>query len=259
MERSELVEMLDAADMILVGVVEDFEEKDVLLQEESYRKVCADIAAVGMEWVMPYVNRFFLEKNEKLKTALHTLGDLLDKRNYFVVSACMNSMTAGAGFLPDRITEPCGSYTKLQCSKGCAGSIQQTENELLREIEQCIQGEKEWKVLKAPVCEKCNAPMIFNSLYAEHYDEEGYRGNWEKYTKWLQGTMGKKLCILELGAGLMFAGILRFRFEKIAALNQRANIIRVHRSLYQMPNDISGRGKSISQNAVEFMAEMIVL
>ncbi len=259
MERSELVEMLDAAEMILVGVGEDFEEKDALLQEENYCKACADIAAAGVEWVMPYVNRFFLEKNQKLKTALHTLGVLLDKRNYFVVSACMNGMTAGAGLLPDRIAEPCGSYTKLQCSRGCTGSLQQTGNELLREIGQCIQGEKEWKALKVSVCDTCKAPMIFNSLYAEHYNEEGYLGHWEKYTKWLQGTMGKKLCILELGAGLMFAGILRFRFEKIAALNQKANIIRVHRSLYQMPNDISDRGKSISQNAVDFMAEMIVL
>ena len=62
-------------------------------------------------------------------------------------------------------------------------------------------------------------------------------------------------CVLELGAGLMFAGILRFRFEKIVALNQKAGIVRIHRSLYQMPNEISGRGKSISQNAVDFMAE----
>lgn len=259
MERSELVEMLDVADMVLVGVGEDFEEKDSLLLEESYRKVCDGVAAAGVEWVMPYVNRFFLEKNEKLKTALHALGGLLEKRNYFVVSVCMNGMTAGAGLLPDRLTEPCGSYTKLQCSKGCAGSIQPVEEEFLREMEQCIQGEKNWKALRAPVCEKCQAPMVFNSLYAEHYNEEGYRENWERYTKWLQGTVGKKLCILELGAGMMFAGILRFRFEKIAALNQKASIVRVHRSLYQMPGEISGRGKSISQNAVDFMAEMIVL
>lgn len=258
MERSELVEMLDAADMILVGVGEDFEEKAALLQEESYRRVCDSVAAAGVEWVMPYVNRFFLEKNEKLKTALHALGGLVEKRNYFVVSVCMNGMTAGT-FLPDRLTEPCGSYTKLQCSKGCEGSVQLVEDEFLRGIEQCIQGEKEWKELRVPVCEKCRAPMVFNSLYAEHYNEEGYQGNWERYTKWLQGTVGKKLCILELGAGLMFAGILRFRFEKIVALNQKASIIRVHRSLDQIPGDISDRGKSISQNAVDFMAEMIVL
>lgn len=97
MKRSELVEMLDAADMILVGIGEDFEEKDALLQKESYLKTCDGIAAAGMEWVMPYVNRFFLEDNHRVKTALQALSGLLDKRNYFVVSVCMNGMPVEAG------------------------------------------------------------------------------------------------------------------------------------------------------------------
>lgn len=259
MKRSELVEMLDAADMVLVGIGEDFEEKDALLQKEGYLKACEGIAAAGVEWVMPYVNRYFLEDNHKVRTALQALGGLLDKRNYFVVSVCMNGMPAEAGMQQDRMVEPCGSYARLQCSRGCEGSLQPVEDGILEEIAQCIRGEKEWKAIHVPVCGNCHAPMVFNSLYAEHYREEGYSRNWERYTKWLQGTVGKKLCILELGAGLMFAGILRFRFEKIAALNQKASIIRIHESLYQMPNEISGRGKSISQNAVDFMAEMIVL
>lgn len=259
MERAKLVEMLDAADKVLVGIGEDFEGKEDLAGEESYQQVCHDIAAAGMEWVMPYVNRVFQEKNEKLKTALQNLGGLLEKRDYFVVSVCMNGMPAEAGLSSDRLAEPCGSFKRLQCAAGCEGSIQPVENAFLQEVAQCVQEKKEWKSLETPVCAQCNAPMVFNSLYAEHYAEEGYRRNWDAYTKWLQGTLGKKLCILELGAGLMFAGILRFRFEKIAALNQKAGLIRIHKSLYQMPNEILDRGKSISQNAVDFMAEMAEL
>ncbi len=255
MEHSELIEILDAADMVLVGMGEDFEGKEALEQNEDYLKVCGEIADAGMEWIMPYVNRYFSEKNEKLQMALLALKKLLDKRNYFVVSVCMNGMAAETGILPERMTEPCGSYTKLQCASGCEGSILPVETMFLKEIEKCIRGEKEWRMLETPVCEQCQSPMVFNSLYAEHYAEEGYKAGWERYTKWLQGTLGKKLCVLELGAGLMFAGILRFRFEKIVALNQKAGIVRIHRSLYQMPNEISGRGKSISQNAVDFMAE----
>lgn len=259
MEWSELVEMLDAADMVLVGVGEDFEEKEALLQKAGYAEACNSIATAGVEWVMPYVNRFFLEGDIRLQTALQALSVLLHNRNYFVISACMNGMTAEAGLLPDRLVEPCGSYAMLQCSKGCSGSIRPVEKELLQEIEQCVRGERGWQTLKTPVCEKCKAPMLFNSLYTEHYNEEGYRKNWERYTKWLQGTVGKKLCILELGAGLMFAGVLRFRFERITALNQKAGLIRVHESLNRLPDGIAGRSKSISQNAVDFMAEMIVL
>lgn len=259
MERSELIEILDAADMVLVGMGEDFEGKEALEQNEDYLRICGEVAAAGMEWVMPYVNRYFSEKNEKLQTAMQELKRLLDKRNYFVVSVCMNGMAAEAGILPERMTEPCGSYTKLQCASGCEESIRATDTVFLKEIEKCIRGEKEWHTLETPVCEQCKLPMVFNSLYAEHYAEEGYKTGWERYTRWLQGTLGKKLCVLELGAGLMFAGILRFRFEKIVALNQKAGIVRIHRSLYQMPNEISGRGKSISQNAVDFMAEIAKL
>lgn len=259
MEYREVAAMLHDAEMVLVGVGEDFEGKEDLMREEAYPETCRAIADAGMEWVMPYVNRFFLEKNEKLKTAWRALGRLLEKKNYFVVSVCMNGMAPEAGLLPDRLAEPCGSYERQQCGAGCAGSTVPAEDALLREVERCIRGEKSWKELEAPLCARCKAPVVFNSLYAEHYDEEGYRVNWERYTKWLQGTVGKKLCILELGAGLMFAGVLRFRFEKIAALNQKAAFIRIHESLYQMPNEISGRGKSISQNALDFMAEMAEL
>ena len=44
--------------------------------------------------------------------------------------------------------------------------------------------------------------------------EEGYQKQWEKYTKWLQGTLNKKLCILELGVELNLPSIIRWPFEK---------------------------------------------
>ena len=97
--------------------------------------------------------------------------------------------------------------------------------------------------------------MECNTLYAEKYLEEGYGESFQRYGKWLQGTLNHKLCILELGAGMLFAGVLRFRFEKIAALNQKAELIRVHSRLYQLPAELEGRGKGISRNAVDFMAE----
>lgn len=73
MEHSELIEILDAADMVLVGMGEDFEGKEALEQNEDYLKVCGEIADAGMEWIMPYVNRYFSEKNEKLQMALQAL------------------------------------------------------------------------------------------------------------------------------------------------------------------------------------------
>ena len=53
--------------------------------------------------------------------------------------------------------------------------------------------------------------------------------------KWLQGTLHKKLVILELGAGMKYPDILRFPFERMVYFNKKAELIRVHDKLYQLP------------------------
>lgn len=254
-DKLEIVKtMLEEADMVLVGIGEDFEETDYLKKQPGYLKICEQIAAAGVQWVMPYVNHIFLEKRERLAEAYQTIGRMLADKNYFVVSVCTNGLIGQASLNESRIVEPCGSYANMQCGKGCPGSVEAVHPLLLEEVRGCCAGEKDWKDIKGPVCGICGAPMEYNSLYAEHYLEEGYQEKWNSYTKWLQQTVNKKLCIVELGAGMMFAGVLRFRFEKIAGLNRKACMVRVHRNLYQFPKEIGERGVGISQNAVDFMA-----
>lgn len=255
-EVTEIKELLAEADMVLVGIGEDFEENEYLMQNPVYRQICENVAAEETLWVMPYVNAIFLKEDERLKKAYRSLAELLEGKNYFVISVCTNGCLSKAGLREERLVEPCGSYEKMQCINGCPGSVQPVCETLLEEVESCCKGEKDWKDLKQPVCSTCNAPYVFNSLYAEHYLEEGYSDRWSLYTKWLQGTVNRKLCILELGAGMMFSGVTRFRFEKIAGLNQKAKLIRIHRHLYQLPEEIAERGIGISQNSVEFMAEI---
>lgn len=247
------------SDMFLIGIGEDFEEQGYLMENPDYASVCQKVAKAGMQWVIPYVNRVFLEENEKLCKAYQALQDILKGKNYFAVSVCMNGFLKESGLKQDRYVEPCGSYTVMQCKKGCAGSLKETPQELLQEIRLCCCGEKAWEELEPFVCKECGEPLVFNSLYSEHYLEEGYLDKWAVYTKWLQGTVNKKLCILELGAGMRFAGVIRFRFEKIAGLNQKAHLVRVHKNLYPVPEEISGKSIGISQNAVEFMAEITEL
>ena len=189
MNLEELKQILDDADMVLVGIGEDFEQKQFLQTNEEYCTICSKIASSHMEWAMPYVNRKFLKENTRLAQAYKTLETLL------------------------------AELTDVSCTK-------------------------------------CGKPMVLNSLYAEKYDEAGYQPDWALYTKWLQGTLNKKLCILELGSGMMFANVLRFRFEKIAGLNQKSTLVRVHKHLYQLPEEVANRGKGVAKDAVDFVAEI---
>ena len=107
-----------------------------------------------------------------------------------------------------------------------------------------------------PVCAECSAPLWFNQISAPEYREEGYLPQWQKYTRWLMGTLNRKLCILELGVGMQFLQIIRFPFEKVAYVNQKAYFYRVHSRLYQLTEELKGKGVSVPQNPVDFLLSM---
>ena len=91
-------------------------------------------------------------------------------------------------------------------------------------------------------------PLLFEE------DSDQMPPMWDKYTKWLQGTLNRNVLILELGVGLKYPGVIRFPFEKAAYFNKKADFIRVHGRLYQMTEELGDKGISIAQNAVGFLA-----
>lgn len=256
MMQDELEEILKEADLVLVGIGEEFSGTDELRLNKAYGKLCREAAEGGAQWMVPYINRRFLSENEKFKRAYGNLGTLLQNKNYFVITTCMDGLIELAGLKEDRITTPCGSFNRLQCTEGCAGSVVPAKDTFFKELDAVYGREKTWDAMELPTCKSCGAPMECNTLYAEHYLEEGYMDSWGTYMKWLQGTLNRRLCILELGSDMMFAGVLRFRFEKMISLNQKAKLIRIHSRLHQLPAEIAGQGMGISKNAVDFMAEL---
>ena len=98
---------------------------------------------------------------------------------------------------------------------------------------------------KDRICE----PLLYGEVPEDHTD-------WIRYTKWLQGTLNRKLLILELGVGLSRPGIIRFPFEKITMINQKASLIRIHAHLYQLPEELADRGYSVQENAPHFLNHM---
>ena len=94
-----------------------------------------------------------------------------------------------------------------------------------------------------------------NNVYANNYDESGYLENWSIYKKWLQGTINKKLCILELGVDLSFPSVIRWPFEKVAFYNQKADFIRVNERLYHMSEELKDKGISVAKNSIDWLLE----
>lgn len=255
--EQQIVEKILDADMILVGIGEEFEAEQLLKQNPEYVKRRAAAEATGREWLIPAINRFYLEENAPAAAALQKLAELIKNKNYFLVTENTNDLVWSCGFRRECVVAPCGGSSKKQCAD--AGECQDVPQMLTTEeigcLKECIFS-GDWDSLKLGVCPKCKSPMILNNIYTEQYNEQGYLDQWKIYTKWLQGTLNKKLCILELGVGMKCPSVIRFPFEKIGYFNQKASFIRVNEKLYQLTPELKEKGISISENAVDWIASL---
>ncbi len=87
----------------------------------------------------------------------------------------------------------------------------------------------------------------------EEVPEEDNEKQWNEYTKWLQLTLNKELLVLELGVGFDMPTLVRWPFEKIAMLNNKAFLYRVNETFPQLPNDIGDKGISVKKPVGEFL------
>lgn len=85
------------------------------------------------------------------------------------------------------------------------------------------------------------------------YNESAYLENWNKYMKYLSGTVGTKLLILELGVSLDYPMVIRWPFEKMVFINRKSHLIRVHNKLYQHTPEIAERTDSVKMDSVDFV------
>ena len=175
-------------------------------------------------------------KNEDALAAYNLLAEGLEGKNYFIVSLCMDDKIYESNLNEERIVSPLGGKRKKQCPNGC-------DNLLFNPSE--------------TECPICHEELVDNNILAERYVEEGYLPMWEKHKKWLIGTLNKRLLVLELGTSMKFPEIIRFPFEKIAFLNDKAKFLRVNNGIYQLSSDVSGKGQGIKDDSVKWIIENI--
>lgn len=259
MDRNELITRIEEADMVLVGLGEDFDRRVELVQSDIYKKGCERLAEENAHSLIPAWNTFCIDKAgvSSGEQELQKLATLLMDKNYFVVTVSTNPLLAAIPWKHGRIVMPCGSSLQKQCSKGCNKVIpinEYDELNLKNLFEQLYAGGNVAGLSTIlGTCTECNQPYCLNNVYAENYDESGYLEQWSLYMKWLQGTVNRKVLLLELGVGMKFPSVIRWPFEKVAYFNQKSYFCRVHEKLYQLTAELSGKGCGISQNAIDWL------
>lgn len=253
----ELREEIEGAERVLVGLGEAFQyDWNVLLRDGRYREIEREIREEERYvWIVPFLQKMILRRGceEKWKNAYQALHDLLENKDYFVISLCMDDYIYDAGLDEKRIVKPCGGFRRMQCDQNCAGELYDMPEDSYEKVLRYYQGELPLSALEEPRCEKCGGKLRFNQLGVTRYAEEGYLEQWHVYIKWLQGTVNRKLCMIELGAGMAYPGIIRFPFEKMAYYNRKAYLCRIHPQLYQLGEEISGRGRGIKRDPLDFL------
>lgn len=253
--REKFMNELENADMVLVGVGEEFD--DFLNRDTNADEMRTHMRQNGVGSFFPAWQYFVQESavSEEagnlvsLRQCLMKLCKLLESKNYFVVSTSTNPVIFDIPWKKDRIVMPCGSNRLKQCSAGCS-----------RHLTALSEAENKKIDLKStnPLgkCSECGHPIELNNIYAENYDENGYLDTWKIYTKWLQGSVNRRLLLLELGVGMKFPSVIRFPFEKVAYFNQKASMYRVHKSLYFMTEELADKGVGIAENAIDWLQNL---
>ena len=248
-----IVEKIKAADLVLIGIGEELDAFRIVEKEKQYQEFAARIDKPERVWILPFLKKELLKNVEKEKILIYeSLANILKQKNYFVVSLCEDGLVERSGLDKNRIVEPCGGYDKLQCSSKCSAELYSVPEGLFDQIVGFWdrKGESE---PKEPSCPKCGSALVFNNINAADYLEAGYMEGWQRYKKWLQGTVNKSLCVLELGVGMKYPTVIRWPFEKIVFFNQKAEMFRVHERLYQVAEEIKDRAHGICQKPDEFL------
>ncbi len=256
----ELRKKIQEAELVLVGIGEECQyDWSALLQDGRYQEI--EKETEGDEryaWIVPFLQKMILRRgrDERWDRAYQTLREMLFGKNYFIVSLCLDDYLYGAGFDESKIVSPCGGFRMMQCNKNCAGKLSDMPEKDYEAVLRYYRGEEALVSLEEPICELCGEKLRFNQLGVERYAQEGYLEQWNRYTKWLQGTVNKELCILELGAGMAYPGIVRFPFEKVAYYNQKAFMYRVHPHLFQLGEEIADRGQAVADDPIDFLLKL---
>ena len=250
---------IEEADMILVGLGEEFEEK--FIDKKNYEGYFHLIKGTKYELnLSEFIKSAFVKQNSNnnIQKAYSNLAKLISDKNYFIVTTCKDNYIMNIGLDSERIVQPCGTYEELQCENNCENILYKAEEYtkgIMQELEVCIQNHNIEKVnsIEIPQCPNCGEKLVFNNMTSKKYSEIGYLPKWKIYTNWLQGTLNRRVCILELGVGVQFPTVIRWPFEKIAFFNQKSSFYRVHQSLYQLSEVLVNKGISIPENALQYL------
>ena len=215
---------------------------DLQKTAEDIKKASEDadfiLAGFGTEWYSDETPEIdgdnAITKADAIK-GYEKIRELIGNKKHYIITLAYDDVIYDVFDGEDeKIVAPCGTKKLLQCK-----SHLMTPDEV--------------KDTKNMVCPVCGEKLVYNNILAEGYMEEGYLEEFEKYKKFLQMTVNKKLLILELGVDMKYPSVIRFPFDKLCVYNYKSTFYRINNSFPQHVSETYGRGISVKTYSVDFV------
>jgi hypothetical protein len=263
-----LAEVIKDYDSVIIGIGSEWNWIQTGIKKDPrYAELLDYSRQEGNKWLRPILEfeYGYFHNNPEIDDAYRGLKKLIQNKDYFLVCDTFVQDAVMNGFDENLCVYPCGTYRFLQTSD--------PEDELL-DVTVCddFQGfvhrihsiitDREGHLLPDENFYKPfhdGKSLYLNQKRQEYsnikYNESAYLPNWDKYMKHLAGTMGKSLLVLELGVSLDYPTVIRWPFEKVAFVNDKARLIRVHEKLYHHTPEIENKTDSVPMNSVKFILQ----
>ena len=263
-----LQELISESDLIIVGIGKEWNWiKSGISGDERYKELIGYCENGSNEWLLPIVEfeYGYHNNNERIDEAYKALRKLLGQKKYFLISELFLQDALLNGFEESNTVYPCGNYQYLQTPDIDDAVIKTTDSEefmgIVSRIHKIITERNgilnEGETFYKPFLN--GKELYLNQKRPEYsnikYNESPYLKNWDVYMKYLTGTLGNSLLILELGVSLDYPTVIRWPFEKVAFINKQAHLVRVHEKLYQHTPEIKEKTDSVQMNSVDYILQ----
>lgn len=249
MEYKQILKEIEECEVLLIGAGSDLS----YLKDRKTKEVSEEWEENSRLYHMLSTGE--TERSGQLKKymqAYEILYRIAKEKDYFILTTNTDAIIYYSGLKKERIAAPCGDIRRMQCENTEHGVWDIREN-----MEAAYRAGFQNKEL--PRCPVCGKTGSFNTILHKPYAEEGYLHDWEIYNKWLKRTLNRRLLILELGENFDMPGVMRWPFERIAFINQKAKLLRVNPRFPQLDEELAEKGCAIRQEVFPFLHEIFKL
>ena len=183
-----------------------------------------------------YINRYL----DAPKPVYRRLLELLDQKDYFVLTTNVDHCFQKAGFDKERLFYTQGDYGLFQCSKPCR---QETwDNEAA--VREMMDRQREMRIPSEliPHCPNCGRPATMNLRVDDTFvEDKGWHSAAERYREFLRAHENQAILFLELGVGYNTPVIIKYPFWRMTLENEKAVYACINYGEAAAPREIADR------------------